>query len=250
MNDRDGLNAVPGPATAGATLAGECPLEALGLEKTFVGGDGTELRILRGVDLAVRSAEAIAITGASGTGKSTLLHLLGALDRPTAGQVLVGGRQVATLKDEELARVRNRHIGFVFQFHHLLREFSALENVMMPALLAGTDLEAARERASGLLADVGLADRESHKPRALSGGEQQRVAVARALVNQPLVLLADEPSGNLDTETGRRLHDVLFDLRERHRLSIVIVTHDLDLAARADRRLVLEAGRLLPGTSG
>lgn len=226
------------------------PLEALGLEKSFLGGDGSRLHILRGIDLAIGRGEAIAITGASGAGKSTLLHLLGALDRPTGGVVMVGGRTLAGLHDEELASIRNRHIGFVFQFHHLLREFTALENVMMPLLVAGVSLGDARDRAGDLLGEVDLSDRLTHKPRALSGGEQQRVAVARALVNEPLVLLADEPSGNLDTETGQRLHDLLFDLRERRALSLVIVTHNTDLAGRADRRLVLEAGRLLPGTSG
>ena len=228
----------------------EPPLEARRLEKSFVGGDGSELRILQGIDLSIATGEAIAITGASGAGKSTLLHLLGALDRPTAGQVLVDGREIAALGDEDLAAIRNRHIGFVFQFHHLLREFNALENVMMPALVAGLALEDAQTRAGSLLAEVGMADRELHKPRQLSGGEQQRVAVARALVNRPLVLLADEPSGNLDTGTSQRLHDLLFSLREHRDLSLVIVTHNIDLAARADRRLVLEAGRLLPDTSG
>ena len=236
----------PEPLLVGA----EPPLEARRLEKSFVGGDGSELRILQGIDLSITTGEAIAITGASGAGKSTLLHLLGALDRPTAGQVLVGGREIAALGDEDLAAIRNRHIGFVFQFHHLLREFTALENVMMPALVAGLALEDAQTRAGSLLAEVGMADRELHKPRQLSGGEQQRVAVARALVNRPLVLLADEPSGNLDTETSQRLHDLLFSLREHRDLSLVIVTHNIDLAARADRRLVLEAGRLLPDTSG
>jgi lipoprotein-releasing system ATP-binding protein len=158
------------------------PLEARGLSKSYVGGDGTRLDVLRDVTLTLASGEAVAITGASGAGKSTLLHLLGALDRPTAGEVLVGGRAVSTLREEELARVRNLHIGFVFQFHHLLREFTALQNVMMPALVAGLAIDEARRRARGLLAEVGLEARETHKPRQLSGGEQQRVAVARALV--------------------------------------------------------------------
>jgi lipoprotein-releasing system ATP-binding protein len=155
---------------------------------------------------------------------------------------------VANLSDEDLADVRNRHVGFVFQFHHLLREFSALENVMMPALISGVDMSTARDRARGLLMDVGVDHREGHKPRQLSGGEQQRVAVARALVNEPLVLLADEPSGNLDSETSGRLHDLLFDLKEKRGLSMVIVTHNQDLAARADRELVLESGGLQPAT--
>jgi len=224
------------------------PLEARGLEKRYVGGDGSTIEILKGVDLELARGEAVAITGASGAGKSTLLHLLGVLDRPTAGQVLVGGREVSLLGEEDLAAVRNRHIGFVFQFHHLLREFTALENVMMPALLAGVPMVEARRRAGALLGEVGLSARETHKPRQLSGGEQQRVAVARALVNEPLVLLADEPSGNLDTLTSERLHALLFGLRARRELSMVVVTHNADLAGRADRILRLEDGRLLAAT--
>ncbi|MGE0161009.1 MAG: ABC transporter ATP-binding protein [Gemmatimonadales bacterium] len=212
----------------------------------YVGGDGTPIDVLRGVFLTLEEGEAVAITGASGAGKSTLLHLLGALDRPTSGEVRVGGRDVSRLDEEELARVRNRHIGFVFQFHHLLREFTALENVMMPGLVGGADFATARERARGLLAEVGLEHRESHKPRQLSGGEQQRVAVARALVNEPLVLLADEPSGNLDNQTSERLHELLFGLRTRRRLSLIVVTHNTDLAHRADRILRMQDGRLQP----
>jgi lipoprotein-releasing system ATP-binding protein len=222
------------------------PLEATGVTKVFVGGDGTPLEILDGLDLTVRSAEAIAITGASGAGKSTFLHILGALDRPTAGRVLLGGQDVSKLSDEALAAVRNRHVGFVFQFHHLLREFTALENVMMPALVGGRGYGTARDRARELLHEVGLGQRETHRPRQLSGGEQQRVAVARALVNEPLVLLADEPSGNLDKRTSERLHDLLFALRERRNLSLVVVTHNADLAERADRVLQLDGGRLHP----
>jgi lipoprotein-releasing system ATP-binding protein len=226
------------------------PLEARHLEKRFLSGDGSELHILRGVGLRLASGEAVAVVGASGAGKSTLLHLLGALDRPTAGEVLLGGRPVAGLDDEALAAMRNRHVGFVFQFHHLLREFTALENVMMPALVAGSEPRVAREAARGLLDAVGVRGRDGHKPRQLSGGEQQRVAVARALVNRPLVLLADEPSGNLDSQTSDRLHDLLFSLREERGLSMVIVTHNPDLAGRADRILRLEDGRLDVGTAG
>ncbi len=230
------------------TSGGLPPLDALDLCMTYTGGDGTPIEVLRGVSLTLGKGEAVAITGASGAGKSTLLHLLGALDRPTSGVVLVGGRDVSKLGEDELAAVRNRQIGFVFQFHHLLREFTALENVMMPALLAGLGFDEARRGAKGLLAEVGLEHREAHKPRQLSGGEQQRVAVARALVNEPLVLLADEPSGNLDTQTGARLHDVLFGLRATRDLSLVLVTHNADLAGRADRILRLDLGRLQPGT--
>jgi lipoprotein-releasing system ATP-binding protein len=224
------------------------PIEARDLSKRYLGGDGSTLEILKGVTFELGRGEAVAIVGASGSGKSTLLHLLGALDRPSGGQVLVGGRDVSLLGEVELAAVRNRHIGFVFQFHHLLREFTALENVMMPALLAGHDMAEARRRAHGLLGEVGVEPRETHKPRQLSGGEQQRVAVARALVNEPLVLLADEPSGNLDTQTSERLHDLLFGLRASRDLSLVVVTHNADLAGRADRILRLQDGRLLPAT--
>ena len=230
----------------GGLATGTTPLRARGLVKRFVGGDGSELTILDGVDLSLDRGEAVAIIGASGAGKSTLLHLLGALDRPSAGEVHIGEVAVAGLIDEDLAAVRNRQIGFVFQFHHLLREFTALENVMMPALIAGESFPGARARALELLDDVGLSPRATHKPRQLSGGEQQRVAVARALVNDPVVLLADEPSGNLDTETSGRLHDLLFELRRKRALSLVVVTHNLDLAGRADRTLVLESGRLHP----
>jgi lipoprotein-releasing system ATP-binding protein len=198
------------------------------------------------VSLRVGFGEAVAVIGASGAGKSTLLHILGALDEPSGGEVMVGGRAVAGLQDEELALIRNRHIGFVFQFHHLLREFTALENVMMPALLGGDGMAAARDAARDLLAAVGVGHREDHKPRQLSGGEQQRVAVARALVNRPLVLLADEPSGNLDTQASQRLHNLLFELKAERSLSMVIVTHNRDLAERADRILLLAEGRLQP----
>ena len=226
------------------------PLAAHGLRKSYVAGDGSELRILEGVDLRVEPGEAVAVIGASGVGKSTLLHLLGALDRPSDGEVFVGGRPVSGLDEDALAEVRNRHLGFVFQFHHLLREFSALENVAMPALIAGSAVAEAQDRARSLLTAVGLEHRLGHMPWQLSGGEQQRVAVARALVNEPLVLLADEPSGNLDHHSSGRLHDLLFDLREAHDLAMVLVTHNLELAARADRTLHLEDGRLQPRARG
>ena len=219
-------------------------LSARNVQKSFTGGDGTRLDILLGIDLDVGSGERIAITGTSGTGKSTLLHILGSLDRPSAGQILVDRKAVSELSEDELAEMRNHYVGFVFQFHHLLREFTALENVMMPALIAGVAQSEARDRSRELLEEVGVIGRESHKPRQLSGGEQQRVAVARALVNQPLVLLADEPSGNLDTQTSQRLHDLIFGLRAGRELSMVVVTHNLDLARRADRVLVLQEGRL------
>jgi lipoprotein-releasing system ATP-binding protein len=228
------------------TVLPPAPLEAVNVHKRYGGVGGRELHVLQGVDLRVEAGEAVAVIGASGSGKSTFLHLLGALDRPSEGEVLVGGRAVARLSDDELAAVRNHHVGFVFQFHHLLREFTALENVMMPSLIGGADMDTARGRAGDLLRAVGLDERREHKPYELSGGEQQRVAVARALANEPLVLLADEPSGNLDHHTSHQLHDVLFQVREERNLSMVLVTHNLELAARADRVLRLEDGVLRP----
>ncbi len=222
------------------------PVEARRLTKNFRAGDGSELRVLQGVDLRVAAGETVAVVGASGAGKSTLLHLLGALDRPTSGDILVGGRLVSGMDDTALAQVRNRHIGFVFQFHHLLREFTALENTMMPSLIAGDAPEVAEGRAVEILEAVGLGERLGHKPWQLSGGEQQRVAVARALVNGPLVLLADEPSGNLDEHTSERLHELLFRIQEGQDLSMVLVTHNRELAGRADRVLLLKDGTLGP----
>ncbi|MFI5243458.1 MAG: ABC transporter ATP-binding protein [Gemmatimonadales bacterium] len=200
--------------------------------------------VLDGVSLDVRTGELVAIMGASGAGKSTLLHLLGALDRPTGGTVSLAGEAVAGLYDEALAEIRNRRVGFVFQFHHLLREFSALENVMMPMLIAGWDTPKARVRAKELLDRVGLASRMSHRPGELSGGEQQRTAVARALVMDPAVVLADEPSGNLDHANAERLHDEFTRVVRDLELAMVVVTHNPALAARADRVLMLEDGKL------
>tara|TARA_B100000676_G_scaffold175071_1_gene171791 strand:+ start:1933 stop:2652 length:720 start_codon:yes stop_codon:yes gene_type:complete len=220
------------------------PLEARRVHKSFKGGDGSKLQVLTGVDLRLGRNETVAVIGASGAGKSTLLHILGGLDRPTEGEVLVEGASLTGLDDEALAAVRNRRIGFVFQFHHLLREFTAVENVMMPALIAGLEEGEAHTKAERILEDVGLSERLRHKPGELSGGEQQRVAVARSLVNDPVVLLADEPSGNLDAATSTALHDLLFDLQERASLSILVVTHNIDLAKRADRLLVMEKGGL------
>ncbi|MEP7325498.1 MAG: ABC transporter ATP-binding protein [Gemmatimonadota bacterium] len=220
-------------------------LEARALRKTFRGGDGSLIEVLAGVDLSVSRGEFVAIMGVSGAGKSTLLHLLGALELPTSGDVLLESVSFTQRTAPELAQVRNRKIGFVFQFHHLLREFSALENVMMPLLIAGRDESVARSRAEELLAAVGLAGRMTHRPAQLSGGEQQRVAVARALVNDPVVVLADEPSGNLDQFNGERLHELFATLSREFETALVAVTHNGMLAARADRVLTLEAGRLL-----
>jgi len=219
-------------------------LEAEGLRKTYRGGDGTPIEVLSGVDLAVARGEFVAIMGASGSGKSTLLHLLGALDTPSGGIVRLDGLSYADQKPEQLAVVRNRKIGFVFQFHHLLREFTALENVMMPLLIAEESDDRARSRAEELLASVGLAGRMSHRPAALSGGEQQRAAVARALATDPLVVLADEPSGNLDHANADRLHEVFFRLAREYETAVVVVTHNRQLAARADRIMMLEDGHL------
>ena len=213
--------------------------------KTYVGGDGSALHVLDNADLTVEAAEVVAIIGESGSGKSTLLHLLGGLDMPTSGDVRIAGQPLRKLSEDELSRTRNEKVGFVFQFHHLLREFTAEENVMMPQLIAGKDPRLARARARELLGDVGLDRRLEHKPTQLSGGEQQRVAVARALANDPVILLADEPSGNLDPGTSEQLHELLFGISARHGSAMVIVTHDMGLAGRADRVLELKQGRLV-----
>ncbi len=200
--------------------------------------------VLAGVDLAVAAGEMVAVTGASGVGKSTLLHLLGTLDRPESGTVRVGGEDVFALKEKELRRFRNKTLGFVFQFHHLLPEFTALENVMMPLLIERRPVGEARRQALALLVELGLEGRVDHRPGALSGGEQQRVAVARALVQSPRALLADEPSGNLDRETGDRLHELLRRLNRETGITLVVVTHNERLAASCERELRLEAGLL------
>lgn len=219
-------------------------IEAHDLAKSYRGGDGGLIHVLDGVDLSVRRGEMVAIVGASGAGKSTLLHVLGALDRPTRGSVLLDGEPLHGRPDDQLAKIRNRKIGFVFQFHHLLREFSALENVMMPLRIAGFDLRHARSRAEELLARVGLSGRMSHRPGELSGGEQQRTAVARSLAIDPAVLLADEPSGNLDHTNSERLHELFSQLASDLEIAMVVVTHNRALASRADRALLLEDGRL------
>lgn len=218
---------------------------ATGLVKEYVGGDGGIIRVLDEVSLEVTRGEMVAVVGDSGAGKSTLLHLLGGLDRPSAGTVQIVGQRVDGRNDEALAALRNRAVGFVFQFHHLLREFSALENVMMPLRIQGVSNDEARERAVALLGRVGLAQRMDHRPAAMSGGEQQRTAVARALVATPAVLLADEPSGNLDRNNAERLHELLSDLARDGNIGIVVVTHNQSLAARAHRALLMQDGRLI-----
>jgi lipoprotein-releasing system ATP-binding protein len=224
-------------------------LTAEQVRKVYDGGDGTPIEVLAGVDLEIRRGEFVAIVGASGAGKSTLLHLLGALDAPTSGRVVLDGVDYAVATPAELGRLRNQKIGFVFQFHHLLREFTALENVMMPLLIGGRSEAEARARASELLAAVDLTGRLSHRPSALSGGEQQRVAVARALATDPRVVLADEPSGNLDYAHSERLHDLLAALTREFETALVVVTHNRLLASRADRILSMEGGRLVPVAS-
>jgi lipoprotein-releasing system ATP-binding protein len=206
--------------------------------------DGKRIDVLRGVDLSIDSGEMLSLTGASGVGKSTFLHVLGTLDAPTRGAIRFEGRDVTAMGDAELARFRNQSVGFVFQFHYLLPEFSALENVMMPALIQRLAAPEARRRASELLEAVGLSDRVHHKPGELSGGEQQRVALARALVLRPRLLLADEPTGNLDPETGEGIHKVLRDLNQRLGIAAVVVTHNEHLAESLPRRLRLADGHV------
>jgi lipoprotein-releasing system ATP-binding protein len=221
-------------------------LEARSVTKRFPSGDAGWLEVLGGVDLAVPKGEVVAIVGASGSGKSTLLHLLGALDAPTTGEILLDGAGFGALGATEAATLRNRRLGFVFQYHHLLREFSALENVMMPLRIAGVSPREARPRAAEVLAAVGLERRSTHRPAALSGGEQQRCAIARALVHRPDLVLADEPTGNLDHGNGVMVSDLFFRLARDLGTAVVIVTHNQLLAERADRVLLLDEGRLAP----
>ena len=218
-------------------------IEALGVDKAYLMGT-TRLAVLRQLDLTVEKGEMVAIVGASGVGKSTLLHVLGGLDRADQGQVTIAGTDLASLPDAAVVAFRNRRVGFVFQFHHLLPEFSALENVEIPLRIARTPMRDAQPRAEALLRRVGLGDRLGHRPGMLSGGEQQRVAVARALVMQPAVLLADEPTGDLDERTADSLHALLRDMHAAYGLTSVIATHNLRLAAACDRVFRLEGGRL------
>ena len=212
-------------------------IKAEGIKKSF--GD---LLVLKGVDFEVDKAEVVSIMGASGAGKSTLLQILGTLMTPSSGSIEIDGKNVLAMGSKSLAAFRNSKIGFVFQAHHLLPEFNALENVMIPALIGGKSKKTAAEEAERLLSEVGLSERMTHKPTELSGGEQQRVAIARALINSPAILFADEPSGNLDSRTKEDIHGLFFSLREKYGQTIVIVTHDPDLAAMCDRTYVMKDG--------
>lgn len=215
-------------------------IKAKAIQKSF-----DSLRVLKGIELSIETGEIISIVGASGAGKSTLLHILGTLEKPDSGSVSIDNVEITTLSSRKLALFRNQKIGFVFQSHHLLPEFSALENVMMPALILGTSKKEAMNKASHLLNVLGLNERLSHRPSELSGGEQQRVAVARALINNPSVVFADEPSGNLDSNSAKSLHHLFLELREQFKNTFVIVTHNEELARLADRKLVMKDGLLV-----
>ncbi|HEY4582694.1 MAG TPA: lipoprotein-releasing ABC transporter ATP-binding protein LolD [Lysobacter sp.] len=228
---------------ANAAATGDAVIEARGLGKTYAEGP-LRTPVFDGLDLAVARGETVAILGASGAGKSTLLHLLGGLDMPTAGEVYVDGQRMSALSDAERGRLRNRALGFIYQFHHLLPEFTALENVMLPVVLGGSRVPEAERKAKALLEAVGLGHRIAHKPGELSGGERQRAAVARALVNRPGCVLGDEPTGNLDEKTAATVFDLMLDLNREQRTSLVLVTHDRRLARRLDRVLELHEGRL------
>ena len=218
----------------------EVMIQAKGIEKSF-----GALKVLKGIDFSAAKSEVVSIMGASGAGKSTLLQILGSLSSPDAGSLFIDGIDVVRLSGRALADFRNRKVGFVFQFHHLLPEFTALENVMMPALIAGRSKKESQMEAERLLADMGLSGRLNHKPSELSGGEQQRVAIARALINNPSVLFADEPSGNLDSKTKEEIHNLFFQLREKYGHTIIIVTHDPDLAKMCDRSLYMVDGQFV-----
>ncbi len=215
-------------------------LKALGIQKTY-----GSLQILKGVDLEVAQGEIVTIVGASGAGKSSLLNIIGTLDKPDAGQLYLKGQEISKLNNKQLSQVRNKQIGFIFQFHHLLAEFNAIENVCIPAFIAGVGKADAQKRAAALLSKLGLSSRAYHKPNQLSGGEQQRVAVARALINEPAIVLADEPSGNLDSANARDLHQLFIDLRNEFDQSFIIVTHNEDLADLSDRKVMMKDGLIV-----
>lgn len=255
MNDSSVLRSGE-PASDARPAHGEAVLEARAVGRSFVQGPST-LEVLQGVALTVHAAERLAIIGASGSGKTTLLQILGGLDRPTQGQVLIDGRDIHALTEKERAMLRNRTLGFVYQFHHLLPEFSALENVAMPLLVRRTKVAEARARAQELLERVGLGGRLTHRPHQLSGGERQRAAVARALVTEPKIVLADEPTGNLDGANAEAVFELMLELNRERGTSLIVVTHDARLAARMDRIYELRSGRLreqgratAPGSAG
>jgi len=218
-------------------------IKATNLSKSFQ-KDGSRIEILKNLDFEIAAGESVAILGASGAGKSTLLHILGTLDHPSSGSLFLNGEDVFKFNEQKLAELRNKKIGFVFQFHHLLPEFSSLENVMMPALISGIPKKEARRRAEFVLNEVNLGDRITHKPGELSGGEQQRVAVARAVIMEPDLILADEPTGNLDTETGERVQEVLINLNRKLGITLIVVTHNQLLAERLDRSIGLRDGKI------
>ncbi len=216
------------------------------LRKSFIEG-ATEIHVLRGVNFDLAEGERVAVVGQSGVGKSTLLHILGTLDRPTSGQILFRGKELPVSDETALCQFRNRQIGFVFQFHYLLPDFSAIENVMFPALIQGMDAQQARSEAERLLESVGLKDRISHRPGKLSGGEQQRVAVARAVILQPSLVLADEPTGSLDLRIGEEVHELLFQLNQEKKIALIVATHNREFADKIGRRVELREGRLFDG---